>query len=318
MVTHRNADIDSIAAAIALSYNLKIYNSADFEVCAPEGVDAVSKRVLSALGFNIPASGKCSSRRVVFIDVSSLTQVEGVEFEECSFIDHHAVNTLMKRCGPSIYDPESKATSAILAEVFMLTEYVVPRDYATLLLAGILFDTRFLRNTDSRLLKIAAWLIDSGADFEKAVSSLVQQEVSYAERIARLRSLSRMGIYSIGEKYLMTVTCVGAYESSSLRYSIEAGSDAAIALAPRDRVIRVTVRVSSRLVKDLGTPVAAELARYLGESLGGSGGGHEAAAGAVISRDSIRSLEGVIAEFFGVRGFKVRALDRGRWFEECV
>ncbi|MDW8010469.1 MAG: DHH family phosphoesterase [Sulfolobales archaeon] len=318
IVTHRNADVDSVAAAVTLSYALKLYSGTNFDVCVPEGADAVSRRVLSGLGFNIPESEKCSSRRVVFIDVSSPTQVEGVEFEECSLVDHHSVNTLVERCSPRIYDPSSKATSAILAEVLMLSRYAIPRNYATLLLAGILFDTRFLRIADSRLLRVTARLLDIGADLEEATHLLVQQEVPYAERVARLKSLSRMGIYVIGDRYIVTVTCVGAYESSSLKYSVEAGSDVAIAIASRDSVARITIRASGRFVKDVGTPVAAELAKYLGERLGGSGGGHEAAAGAAISRNYIRGLEKAIADFFELRGFKMRVLDRGRWMEECA
>ncbi|MEM2208061.1 MAG: DHH family phosphoesterase [Sulfolobales archaeon] len=320
IVTHRNADIDSVAAALTLNYALSSYSSSSrtFEVCLPDGADSVSKRVLQALGFGIPSVRKCASERVVFVDVSSITQVEGVEFSKCSFIDHHAVNTLAGICESYIYDPESKASSALLAEVLMLSGYSIPRSYATLLLAGIMFDTKFLRILNSRLLKVVDWLLNSGADIEDVGRLLTQQEVPYAERVARLRSLSRMGVYSIGSDYLMTITCIGAYESSSLKYPIEAGSDIAIALTPRETETRVTIRASTKLVKDLRAPIAAELAKYVGESLGGGGGGHEAAAGASISKSSINDLERLIIEFFSARGYKVRVLERGRWLEECV
>ncbi len=317
-MTHRSADVDAAGAALILNYALSSYGRGSFEVCFPEGADSTSRRILTSLGFGVPASRKCAAERVILVDVSSPSQVEGVEFAECSLVDHHAVNTMLDRCSPRIYDPEAGATSALLAEALMLTGFRVPEDYATLLLAGIAFDTRFLRTLNSRLLVVVEWLLGMGADFDEVSRLLTQREVPYAERVARLKGLSRMGVYSLGEDYLMTITCVGAYESSSLRYAVEAGSDVALALAPRDEEIRVTVRVSERLVRALGTPAAAELSRHLAESLGGSGGGHEAAAGAAIPRSSVGSLERVVSEFFSARGFKIRVLERGRWMEECA
>lgn len=318
IATHRNADVDSIATAITLDHVLGSYGEESFEICTPEGVDAISRKVLSALGFGVPSLRKCVGKRIVFVDVSSLNQVEGVEFSECSFIDHHAVNTLTDKCELYIYDPKSVATSALLTEALTYAGYAIPKSYATLLLAGILFDTKFLKIVNQRLLRAVEWLLNSGADFEYVASLLTQREVSYAERVARLRSFSRIGIYLVGENYLATITCVGAYESSSLKFFIEAGADMAIALAPRKDSIRLTVRASERLVKELRTPVAAELARFTGERLGGGGGGHEAAAGAIVPRVSMEILEKVVADFFLVRGYKVRVLDRGRWIEECA
>lgn len=317
IVTHRSADVDAVAAALALSYALSSYGGGAPGVCAPEGVDATSKRVLAALGFEVPTSRRCASERVVLVDASSPSQVEGVEFAECSLVDHHAVNTLTSRCSLSVYDPEAGAASALLAEALMLAGFRIPKSYATLLLAGIAFDTRFLRTLNPRLLRVVEWLLEMGADFGEVHRLLLQREVPYAERVARLKGLSRMSVYAVGEGYLMTITCVGAYESSSLRYAVEAGSDIALAVAPRDEDVRVTIRASDRLVRELGIPVAAELSRHLAEGLGGSGGGHEAAAGAVIPRASVGSLERVVAEFFSARGFKVRVLERGRWLEEC-
>jgi len=318
IVTHRNADVDAVAAAFTLNYVLRSYGEGVSDICVPEGVDLASKKILSALGFSVPKSGKCVGKRIVLIDVSTLAQVEDVEFSECSVVDHHVVNSVVEVCGLAVYDPKAGATSALIAEALMNLGFTVPRAYATLLLAGIMFDTRFLRIASSRLLRVVSWLLDVGGDLEEVSRLLTHQEIPYSERIAKLKSLSRMGIYVVGEDNILTMTCVGAYEASSLRVALDAGSDIAIAVAPREDSARVVIRVSSRLLQEFKTPVAAELARYLGENLGGSGGGHEAAAGVVIPLISIRSLEDAVFQFFRLRGYKVRALDRGRWMEECT
>lgn len=319
LVTHRSADPDSIAAALTLDYLLKSYGENTSRVCTPEGVDSTSKRLLGVLGLSVPETKECSGRRIVFVDVSSLVQVGAVDFTECSVVDHHVVNTLLGVCEHALYDPGAGATSTIIAEMLMrIGFFALPRSYVTLLLAGIAFDTRFMRLSSPRILRAVAWLQELGGDLDEVIRLLTQHEVPYAERVARLKSLSRMGIYSVGENLLLTITCVGAYEASSLRQAIDAGSDIALAVAPREPEVRITIRVSNRALKEIGIPVAAELARHLGISLGGSGGGHEGAAGAIVPYDSLINLESSILEFFSVRGYKVRVLENGRWLEECM
>lgn len=317
IVTHRNADVDAVAAAFALDYVLRSYGEEVSDVCIPEGVDFASKRILTALGLSIPKPSRCASKRVVLIDVSTLAQVEGVEFSECSVVDHHTVNSAIEVCSLAVYDPKAGATSALIAEALMGLGFTIPRAYATLLLAGIMFDTKFMRIASPRLLRVVSWLLDVGGDLEEVSRLLTYQEVPYSEKIARLKSLSRMGIYIVGEDNILTMTCVGAYEASSLKVALDAGSDIAIAVAPREDSARVIIRVSNRFLQGFKIPVAAELAKYLGENLGGSGGGHEAAAGAIIPLTRIRSLEGAVFQFFQLHGYKVRVLDRGRWMEGC-
>jgi len=280
-------------------------------------VDSVAKRVLAGLGFGIPESGVCSGARLLFVDVSSLSQVGPVEFRECAVVDHHVVNELVGRCTSSLYDPEARASSALVAEVLLGSGWTIPREYATLLLAGVMYDTRFLRLLSPRVLRVVARLVELGGDVEVVQSLMAQPEAPYAERVASLKGLSRLGIYAVDQELLVTVTCLGAYESTALRRILESGADVAVAVAARGSELRLTIRASARALKALGAPVAAEVASYLGRVAGGGGGGHDAAAGAVVPATFLDRLEGALAEFFRSRGFKFRALDRGRWVEEC-
>lgn len=316
-MTHRNADIDAVAAALTLSYALSTYGSTSVDVCTPEGVDSVAKRVLAGLGFSIPELGECSGTRLLFVDVSSLSQVGPVEFRECAVIDHHVINEIVGKCTPSLYDPEAKASSALVAEVLLSSGWPIPGEYATLLLAGVMHDTRFLRLLSPRVLRVVAKLVELGGDVEIVQSLMAQPEAPYAERVASLRGLSRLGIYAVDHELLVAVTCLGAYESTALRRILESGADVALAIAVRGSELRLTVRASARALRALGTPVAAEIANYLAKVAGGGGGGHDAAAGAVVPAAFLDQLESALAEFFRSRGFKFRVLDRGRWVEEC-
>ncbi len=317
VVTHRNADIDAVAAALTLSYVVGTYGSTSVDVCTPEGVDSVAKRVLTGLGLGVPESARCSGDRLLFVDVSSLSQVGPVEFNECAVVDHHVVSELVGRCSPSLYDPEAKASSALVAEVLASFRWLIPREYATLLLAGVMYDTKFLRLLSPRVLRVVADLLELGGDVELVQSLLAQPEAPYTERVASLKGLSRLGIYAVDHELLVAVTCLGAYESTALRRVLESGADVAVAVAVRGSELRLTIRASARVLKALGSPVAAELASYIARVAGGGGGGHDAAAGAVIPANFLNQLEEALAEFFRSRGFKFRALDRGRWIEEC-
>lgn len=317
VVTHRNADVDAAAAALTLGYVLSTYGSTSIDVCTPEGVDSVAKRVLTGLGFGIPESGACSGSRLLFVDVSSLSQVGPVEFRECAVVDHHVSSELVGKCSPALYDPEARASSALVAEVLVDSGWSIPRGYATLLLAGIMYDTRFLRLLSPRVLRVVARLIELGGDVDAVQSLMAQPEPPYAERVASLRGLARLGVYAVDQALLVAITCLGAYESTALRRILESGADVAIAIAARDEELRVTIRTSARALRVLGIPVAAELASYLARVASGGGGGHDAAAGAVVPATFLDQLEGAVAEFFRSRGFKFRTLDRGRWLEEC-
>lgn len=87
-------------------------------------------------------------------------------------IDHHITNT---RYGTfNVIDPTAAATSELLTTLFLEFELEIDADVATCLLAGLQGDTLGLRtpSTTSRSLRIAADLMERGADLDTIVDNL--------------------------------------------------------------------------------------------------------------------------------------------------
>ncbi|MFQ5855907.1 MAG: bifunctional oligoribonuclease/PAP phosphatase NrnA [Anaerolineae bacterium] len=101
-------------------------------------------------------------------------------------IDHHVTNT---RFGDAVLvDPEAAATAEILYLLLDRLELPLTLPAATCLLTGIITDTRSFRtsNTTSRVLQVAALLVQSGAPLPD-----ITQQVFESKPISSLRLLGQ-------------------------------------------------------------------------------------------------------------------------------
>ncbi len=339
LATHRNADPDAIASTLAMSELIKYVNKNCYiEYDIPEGLELASKEVILKLFdeelLNKLLSSKCVSSYdlVIILDTASKGQLSSYISElivnnDVGYVvvDHHEINNLISNALMMFYDPEASSTSEILASLISKVSIMgkLNRKLLTLLLIGILYDTKFLRIVRKcSVFKVIHDLILNGANYSESISLLSRREIPYSERVARLRAMSRAGIYLIskGDKnYLMTITCIGAFESSVLKILQDAGADISVAICRRKEFTRVTLRASKNVLDDMGKPIAAELANFIGKELGGSGGGHASAAGVVLSsnRSNVNMIFNLIKEYFIKKGYNFRVLEEGRWLKEC-
>ncbi|NTW43058.1 MAG: bifunctional oligoribonuclease/PAP phosphatase NrnA [Anaerolineaceae bacterium] len=98
-------------------------------------------------------------------------------------IDHHVTNVNYARI--NLIDPTAVATCAILAEFLPKWDLQISEEIATLLMTGILTDSIGFRtsNTTSKSLRLAADLIDSGANlpeiYHETLVGRTYQQVNY-------------------------------------------------------------------------------------------------------------------------------------------
>jgi len=98
-------------------------------------------------------------------------------------IDHHITNVMFAKI--NLVDSKAVATCAILAEYLPIWELTIDEKIATLLLTGILTDSIGFRtsNTSSKALRLAADLMDFGADlpaiYQEALVGRTYQQVNY-------------------------------------------------------------------------------------------------------------------------------------------
>ncbi len=332
VLTHRNADPDAIASAAGLAeLASRIKPSVTPRILLSEGVEAPSKKILEVIAGNrldleplsLDSLGLCAGLAVV--DSSTSDQVglplEAILRLPTAIIDHHELNELTELgCADVlIHHPEASSTSELIAGVAARLNLRLSPSTSSLLIAGILYDTRVLRLAAHETFTALAYLTMWGGDYRRCLALLTSREVSWSEKVARLKGISRAGLYRLGDNFILAITCVGAHESSVLKLLIDAGADVAIAVAKRRGLTRVTVRVATSLIKALrGKPIASDLAKHLAARLNGSGGGHAGAAGMQARRDvKPQELLKLITEFFMREGLRISTLEEGRWITEC-
>ena len=301
VTAHRNADPDALASAIAMR-ECVCKLGYDARLLLPEGMSQPTKRLVrEVLGVEpeeVEDESPEESAAAIVVDTASFEQLGKLaEFvrniDLLVVIDHHESNKLVEKASIAIHWPQARATSEI---VYMLVEKVLgiklEKTTRTLLLAGIIYDTRHFVMANSTTLRVAADLMDVGANKDRALKALQSPSMEAPERIARLKAAQRMHVFRAND-YLVTVTRVGAYEASAARALLDLGADIAIVLAERGAETRVIGRLKKHIVERLDISLGAimeELARLLG----GGGGGHQQAAGATVKANYERTLEAII------------------------
>lgn len=180
--THQNVDADGLATPLALSLALRTFNVTSTVVISdgevprslqflPEVDSVVCYGTQPLPTYDLLCLTDCSDRKRLgrfFADdperVSGTTPIVN--------IDHHVTNDQYGVV--NIVEPTASATAEVVSELLRLWDVEPDLPIAQCLLAGIYGDTLGLRtsSTTSRTMRIAADLIDAGANPEPIVDSL--------------------------------------------------------------------------------------------------------------------------------------------------
>ncbi len=337
ITTHRNADPDAIASLIALNELIKkLAPNCKVGIDLPEGLELISKEVVRTLlgsdYLNKLLSSKCVGDYdlLIILDAASKSQLSSLitnllgDAVPYVVIDHHEVNNIVEGAKLALHYPQSSSTSELITLIAnslgILNE--LSNNTLTLLIIGILYDTKFLRIiNEAEVFRAVYELMKAGGNYSYSINLLSRKELPYPEKVARLKAISRAGIYLVSNdetSFLVAITCIGAYESSVLKVLQDAGADLSIAICKRKDLCRIVLRASRNIVNTLKKPIAADLANLLGKELGGSGGGHASAAGATLSTNTdVRKVVDVVSNYFRKMGYSFRVLEEGRWLMEC-
>lgn len=182
LLTHANPDADGIASLLALRHAL---DTGDRRLQAAVGDGAMPDN----LRFLPGTDSLLSPDAIDITDIDLLVLVDCADQQRVGplyrahpewfdgsrpivNIDHHITNTRFGRV--NLIDPTATATCEVLARLFLELDVPITAAIATCLLAGIEGDTLGLRtpSTTSRTLRIAATLLDHGADLDTIVDHL--------------------------------------------------------------------------------------------------------------------------------------------------
>lgn len=222
---------------------------------------------------------------VIVLDTCALAQLEPIaEFLQAAprtlVIDHHATrDPIATRPGDlRLFDETASAASLIVAEWIQSTGAPLSEPLATALFVGIATDCGWFRfsNTDARTMRMAAELVQAGADPNRVHAALYQQDPPEKLRLVA-RVLGNLELKAGGRLAVMTLRepdfeATGADRGMASDLVNEVGRlgcvEATLMFTEEPgAVVRVNFRSKSTLD-------VAEIARRYG------GGGHVRAAGA--------------------------------------
>ena len=285
VTAHRNADPDAVGAAYVVR-NVLRRRGFDTRLLLPEGMNQVSKRITRELLGIEPGELEDEAPResalVIIVDTASYEQLGRL----ASFakevtkivIDHHGSNSIVADAELAIYDPGARSTCELVYLLIRegLGEKLEKKELE-MLLAGIVYDTRHFLLSTPRVLRVAADMIDEGADLGLVLKALQSPPPDISQRIARLKAAKRMHLMRAGE-LIVAITHVGAYEASAARALLDLGADIAIIVSEHGSETRVVARARREVEEKHGIHLGRDIMEELAKRLGGGGGGHSQAA----------------------------------------
>lgn len=254
--THRRADIDGLACAVALKEH---FGSGDIVI---KSVSREGREFMKKLGVDYSVSEVLpDADAAIVVDCLSPSQTGYEKFpKKVGLIDHHFdkspdVDHYLVKDRPSCAE--------IVYGMVSLTDLS-----KRALLSGIVSDTGFFRFADSETFSAVAELTkDVSLDQARL---LVFHAARKDEKIAKLKCAQRMRVVST--EPLLVVSEVGSYEAEAASALVRLGADIALVVSDRNSFFRTSVR-SRKVGIHFGRLFSA-----FAETHGGEGGGHDCAA----------------------------------------
>ncbi|MDG6928512.1 MAG: DHH family phosphoesterase [Nitrososphaerota archaeon] len=284
IITHRNADVDGVASSIALKMLVRAANpAARVDLVAPEGVSLQSKRVLGVLGEAFSETVGDGDYDAVFITDTGHSALLADELEALRkargrkiLVDHHPLDGSMKEIADEVrVDEAASSASEMVYRLFLENRKRIDRDSAFVLALGIMADSQFLTIAKSSTIEAMARLLGKGVDIEE-VRKVLRSRREISEQIARIKGVRRAKFHRCAD-WVVGVTEIGSYHSSTARALVEVGCDISAAVGRAGRETRMSARATQSFHTATKLHVGTDVCRCIAEATGGSGGGHPTA-----------------------------------------
>jgi nanoRNase/pAp phosphatase (c-di-AMP/oligoRNAs hydrolase) len=286
ILTHANSDPDAICSAFALKQLLKKINpKTKIIIGAPEGTNKISEKIMKRFRLTVESNPTLDDIDVIFtVDTNNLKQLGKIsnaieKFEKSIIIiDHHYPHPSMEKLSKIEFcDKYSPSTCEIICELYNHYEIKPTKKVATILIIGILCETRHLRLATSKTILTISNLLKQGIAIEK-LRAILEIKMDQSERLARLRAAQRIKITNI-DGWIIVSTNVGSHHASAARALAFLGADLAIVGSSDKDRLKISLRSKEEFYQKSGIHLGRDLAKPLGDYVNGTGGGHSLAAG---------------------------------------
>jgi nanoRNase/pAp phosphatase (c-di-AMP/oligoRNAs hydrolase) len=281
---HSLGDLDAVGSAIALQRFL----GKRAIIAPPDRPNAASRKLLdytetpTTLFSSLKLSPSCA---IIVLDSSSphlLSHLAGVQPD--IIIDHHARFGGEISAKKEINDPSASSTCEML--YFMLNP--TDRISCIALLLGIVSDSAFFRHASSRTFEAAGALLERCGLSYSQIAALSSTPETLDERIEALRSCQSVSSERLGE-HIVATAMAKSHEAHFADVLVHLGADIAFV-----GCLGEEARISARMRESLKGRVRVDRIMFeVGKVLGGSGSGHELAAGASGSPENLKAALGI-------------------------
>jgi nanoRNase/pAp phosphatase (c-di-AMP/oligoRNAs hydrolase) len=284
---HTSIDPDSIASAFGMACLLKNLNK---KIQIDILVNGIGKHTNELLKFyNQPYLTKPEPPYdlIIIVDVNVKSQlgtfqelVLKQDKKDIIIIDHHTPTEFSETIKNRYIQEEKSSTAEMVVDLLFDLNIKPEKSLLTILIAGIIYDSRRFYSMNIELLNIVEKMLKLGGDYDKA-NNLIQKKLDFSERIARLKCASRMRYFRTSD-WLIVWSNIGSHEGTSARGIIELGADVAIIYSKRKKQTRLSARASYNFFKETSINFAKDVMNPIGQKYQGDGGGHSTAAALII------------------------------------
>ncbi len=280
---HHNADPDSIGAAIGVKELLNtISPDSNAHVVMPKDISTLSRSIINALGLEVSEEYLESFETAIIVDTGSLNQLgvwekKVLETSSLVVIDHHSRSLdIEKHASLYILDEGASSASEIVYRMMSSSGHTPSERTAKALLAGIIFDSKFLSIGSADMFKSVSGLLEVIGDISE-VRELFSSQYTIPEKIARLKAAQRMS-YTRINGWLIAFSELGSFQSSGARALISLGADVAIVTGKEKDATRSSLRSTNQFYTKTGIQLG-EMVSMVSQHVDGDGSGHPTAAG---------------------------------------
>jgi len=291
---HKNADVDSFGSSYAL---MRLFGGT---IGVEDSLSTMAQMLAEKLKAGVLIRPDLSKYEIiVVVDTSSLVQTGYPSIQKYAVIDHHEPGDLLGACEFS-FSRKASSTSEMVFDIYEKNGKPIDPDLAFTLLLALVTDTGHFRYATPAAFEMASKALNEGnIAFASVLDFLAQVPTDISSRIAVLKAASRLSLTRDGD-YLIVTSKVSSFGAQAAASLVNIGADVAFVGSESDNENRISGRVRRGVDLDL-----AVLLNEVGKRLGGSGGGHAAAAGLVVKGELDTALNACVAE--AVKMLKARS-----------
>ena len=279
LAMHEQADPDAVGSAIALIQLIKYVNPQKLVTVHDPDLSLLSKQLLIHLNYDLPEIVKNElATPLILLDNPAIPIKLNHVQRQIIIIDHHVKQDVGTKLLYDIRTQKVNSTAEIIAEIYRIENIPLNAISVKSILAGIIFDTRRFLYMNSKLFETISYLLQTYPEAYNEILPLFTSTRPSTERIACIKASQRMKRVEVG-KFQILLSHVSSYEAAAARSLIFLGGDFSVVLARRSDHSRLSLRATPDFIKTTNVSLGQDIIPLLIEEFGGTGGGHDGAAG---------------------------------------